>query len=164
MMQRMLLLLLFLASLMLTQGCASPAKVPTLEDDSISPVTLKFLKNRTLQLSVRNERKINQEEGNTPEIEAAVFKAVSGACLKGGLQVNTTSKAHLNVQILDYDGPSQDGVCVKVRASLSVPGIQRTSEAFACQQLKHITGIKLGGNVSEAYKVALNFAFQELEK
>jgi len=158
------LLILLLTSLLLAQGCATPARTTTLEDNKLDPITLKFLKKRDVQLTVIDDRKVKQNEGNAPESETTVFKAVSEACLKGGLQVNTTSKAHLAVHLVDPDGKSQDGVCVKIKVALSVTGVQRYSEASSCQKTTNVSAIKLMGGVSDTYKEALNFAFQQLEK
>jgi hypothetical protein len=136
-----------------------------MDADGLPALNFNAINPRNIQVVVKNQRKINHDAGNWKEAEKAVYTAVAGALTRGGISVKDSSKNRLLLVVMDYDGPKPMGECVKINGSLRAKwGSEIAAEAFACHQLKHLTGIKLGGDISEAYKMALNYVFDQLEK
>jgi hypothetical protein len=157
--------LVSLSLIFFTMACTSPSKAPGLDPDDLMTLKFNAINPRNIHLVVQNQRKVNHDAGNWKEAEKAVYTAVSGALVRGGFTVKDSSKNRLLILVMDYDGPKQPGECVKINGNLHAKwGSEVAAEAFACQQYRHITGISLGGDVSEAYRMALNTVFDQLEK
>lgn len=150
--------------LLLCSACSTAKQVPDIDRAKIPAVKFVGLGTRTVRLAVINNRQINADAGNSAEVTKAVSEAISDSLTRGGIRVTERSSNVLGVQILDYTGADAEGECVKLTGTLIFSqGRALRGEGHACHYLKHITGIKLGANLSEAYQKALGALLEVLE-
>jgi hypothetical protein len=156
---------LFVVFVFTAVACSSAKKTPDVDSNDLVTPKFEAINPKNIHLIISNHRQINQDAGNSVEVEQSLYKTVAEALNKGGFVVKNTSKNQLELVISDYPGANPMGECVKINALLRARwGNAVTAEAYGCHELKHFTGIKLGGNVSEAYRFALNAVLQELNE
>lgn len=158
--------ILAVAALAFASGCSTaPSKVPHLTAAIYDPVSFAKLKPRSLALEVANTRQANQKAGNAKQVEEVVEQSLTAALRRDGITVDPASSNNLRITVADYTGPAAEGECVRVIGHLATATGQKVNaESFACHNLQNSLGFKLGGDVVDSYKRALNATLLTLDR
>lgn len=158
-MKKLTLVVLFALS-----ACATAQKgAPSISVDSLPSGKFSALKPRTLKLEIANSRKINLENNNAKEVEQTVYQTLETYFKREGITLSDSSPNFLKLEIGDYGDFHDDGECVGLKNSLTMPAGKIMGTGFSCTGQKAGAGDAFGGKLAEAYTTALQKMLKNLD-
>jgi hypothetical protein len=151
------------------QACASTLRdVPSVRARDVPFHGFPVLKPPNVSLKVVDERPAAMRV-NQAELEKELQGVLSEVLQNGNLSVTDKAAQALTVHVQAKDG--RDGRkfdperCVTLSARLERPdSFFVEAESMGCDEEKHMVGSRMGGNISEAYRVAMANVLQDLKQ
>ena len=147
-------------------ACASvpPQEVPIIKSKDLPLIEMKALSPKAVDLTVKNTRKINIKAGNSKAIEDKILDVLSGNLAKSNISVDPQAKTKISVEISDYENSKDQGECVQMLATVKVKKGKYTGKAYSCYVFKDLLFGPVGGDISEAYNMALKLMINLLNE
>ena len=162
------ILLFIFASITLTiVGCASvePNAVPLIKSKALSAIELASLQPKSIDLVVKNTRKINQDANNSKDVEEKIFSVISDSLAKSNISIDHNAKTRLYIEISDYTQSHNEGECVQLQATCTLRRGMITVKSYSCYDYRNVIfGASMGGDISKAYQMGLNNLIKELNE
>lgn len=160
-----LAIVLCLSFVMTSCAGARPEVAPEIDRAQVPTLKIPRLKSRSVDLSVENQRSVNQNAGNSAQIESLIKDVLTESLSRSQTKITSKSSNKLAVVITDCEGRAADSFCVTFKTKLSTPGETMTLSASGGSGY-HLEGsdVEHGGNLNEAYQQAISSTIEMLNK
>lgn len=141
-------------------ACATskPEKIPEINSAILPATQIEILMPKTLRLMVTNTRVINQQFGNSPQVEQAVFSAMKDSLSRGGITLDSKSPNSMMITSEDCKEIQKNSECLDLSSQLKTGkySLQCDGHSSATMRKGNSTYNSFAGDVNDVFQSALN--------